>query len=369
MNLFSRSLTAVILIGIAGSTSTIPNALPRPTRETKRVTLLNWMDDVDFPPAKESEFFEITVPTPRSCGDQSIVLHGFLICQYLGKRVYFTDDASSFILDGNQSEETKIRKIDFSQYVDRVLLSQDAYLDSRSIGFCIEMGHRCSLGRNSLNLFPAMRDMILARWCLQSENTDAADRLWARATTTMPKLAPEMSVEELFRMYLSAFLLDRAVASMADPATRRADCLMRLEWLGTTWTGSEYGEMAKQLCCELKEAMRIEQVLDKELNGIDRGYMNADQLVRQLIDQEFAGGDIHTGFVPFERTGVVSPVSEILRQSNLTRDVLSKYVDSNAPTRLVDCRPNELPRLRWVKLGTVTQSLLDQITANSNANR
>jgi hypothetical protein len=369
MRRFSVFIAVVTLVGIAGSWFIAPCRQSMPQIEAQRVNLFKWMDEIAIPSARESEFYEITVSVPRPCNNESIVLHGFLICEYLGKRVYFTDDASSFIVDVNQTEEVKIRNIDFGGYVGGIQLSQSPYLESYSSEYCIEMGYRCGLGRTSLNLFPAMRDIILARWCVQMGDLDAADRLWARAEVTMPKLTEGKSIDELFRMYFPAFLLDRAVASMADPATRRADCIARLDWIGTTWNESEYGELALEMRDDLKSAMEMEQILNDELNSYRPNHLSADQLVRQLIDQEFAGGDTHTGFVPFERTGVVSPFSEIMKQSNLTRDLLLKYLESDVPTRLVECEPNELPRMRWVTLGKVAQSLLERIQANSNENQ
>ena len=185
----------------------------------------------------------------------------------------------------------------------------------------------------------------------------------------MPELTVGKSTDELFKEYFPVFLLDRAVASMADPATRRADCIARLDWIGTTWNDSEYGKLARQQRDDLKLAMEMEQVLDNELNSVSQNHLSADQLVRQLIDQEFSCGDPHTGFAPFERTGAVSPFSEIMKQSNLTRDLLLKYIDSDVPTRLVDCEPNELPRTRWVTLGKVAQSLLERIQTNLSENQ
>lgn len=369
MKLFAVSIVVVTIIGIAGS-NFVTSSRPTTERiEAQRVELFKWMDEVEFPSATKSEFYEITISAPRPCNNQSIVLHGFLICQYLGKGIYFTDDASSLILDASRSEETKIKEIDFRKYVDGILLSQNPYSDSYSNGYCIEMGHRCSLGRTSLNLFPAMRDIILARWCVQLGDFDAADKLWARAKASMPELTVGKSTDELFKEYFPVFLLDRAVASMADPATRRADCIARLDWIGTTWNDSEYGKLARQQRDDLKLAMEMEQVLDNELNSVSQNHLSADQLVRQLIDQEFSCGDPHTGFAPFERTGAVSPFSEIMKQSNLTRDLLLKYIDSDVPTRLVDCEPNELPRTRWVTLGKVAQSLLERIQTNLSENQ
>lgn len=348
------------MLAFAVSVSTLSQGQPKPGLEMKKNDLFKWMDEIGFPSADGSKFFEITLPTPKTCGDRSIILHGFLICKSPGMRVYFTDDARDFILNGNEVLNTTIREIDFSQYVEQVLISENPYLESSVNGYCIEMGHRCGLGRYSLNLFPAMRDIILSRWCAQRGENDAGHRLWIRALGTMPKLA-YAPVEEQFKEIFPAILLDRAIASMANPATRRAECIARLDWIGATWEGSECGELATKLRDDLEASMKIQLDLDMELNRDVKMPRTPDQLVRQLIDQEFWGGDIRTGFGPFEGTGGVSPFSEILRQSDLTRNILTAYVDSDAPTRLVSFRNTELPRMQWETLGTVARGLLDLI--------
>jgi hypothetical protein len=369
MRLCLISIAAATLIGFSGSTSRMLTALPSPTNETQRSELFKWMDSVGIPSANGCQFFEITVSMPKTCGDRKIILHAFKICELQGKCVYFTDDACDLILEGNQRDGTHCRQIDFKAYVESVLAVPTPYLDSYSNGYCIEMGHRCSLGRSSLNLLPAMRDIMLAKWCAQTGHHDAVDQLWARASKTMPALTEGKSVDELFKTYLPAFLLDRAVASMANPATRRVDCIARLDWIKSTWNGSEYGDLAGQLSDDLRVALRMERDLDSELNGIVKSPESADQLVRKLIDQEFWGADARTGFGPFEGTGGISAFSEVLKQSSRTRNVLSKYVDSDAPTRLVYHYPNKLPRMRWVTLGAVAQGLLDRIDTESGANK
>ncbi len=127
--------------------------------------------------------------------------------------------------------------------------------------------------------------------------------------------------------------------------------------------------LAGQMSDDLRVALRMERDLDSELNGIVKSPESADQLVRKLIDQEFWGGDARSGFGPFEGTGGVSAFSEVLKQSGRTRNVLSKYVDSDAPTRLVYHYPNKLPRMRGVTLGAVAQGLLDRIDTESGANK
>lgn len=369
MRMLSIAIVVAALIGFGGSTSRMLIFRPSPTIETPGRELFKWMDEVGIPSAKGCQFFEITVSTRDARSVESIVLHGFMISRFQSKCVYFTDDASDLILEGIQRDEMKSRQIDFREYVDQVLEAQTPYLDSYSNVYCLEMGHRCSLGRGSLNLLPAMRDIMLANWCAQLGHVDAADQLWARASTTMPALTEGKSVDELFKIYLPAFLLDRAVASMANPATRRVDCIARLDWIKSKWNGSEYGDLAGQLSDDLRVALRMERDLDSELNGIFKCPESADQLVRKLIDQEFWGGDARNGFGPIEGTGGVSAFSEILKQSNRTRDVLLKYVHSDAPTRLVDHYPNKLPRMRWVTLGAVAQGVLDRIDTESGANK
>ena len=79
MKLFAVSIVVVTIIGIAGS-NFVTSSRPTTERiEAQRVELFKWMDEVEFPSATKSEFYEITISAPRPCNNQYIVLHGFLI--------------------------------------------------------------------------------------------------------------------------------------------------------------------------------------------------------------------------------------------------------------------------------------------------
>lgn len=318
-----------------------------------------FLDSIGVPSIRGKTFCRVTISRPAGDSDKAIVLHAISMIETLGAQVLFTDNATVLRAGSGASASIKTSPVDFNSYVNELIEAKSPYEDSLSPGYCIEMGSRSCFGRWELDLFPAMRDMIVARWCSEVGLRGFEAKLWARAGRTMPVLVDLPKLEDKFRHYLPGFFLDRAVASMANPLTQRTDCISQLEWIAQEFPQNPYGEQAAQLGKGLALAAELEKTIAIRLGDQVDQRENPDLLVMQLIDQEWCGGDPDNGFIPLVRSGAFSPWTELMQADNI-EDVTARFENSQAPTRLVWYDQNDFPKMKWEKLGDVVQILRDR---------